>query len=240
MPFFVNECNRTGARRQHGSSIREVILVLVPVATVIVAVGVDNDKVVRVARHIRLESDLDRDRMIEVEAAMMRIKVVPVPHEQPAIERQPQFRAGRVRLRLDVHALHDVAVLAAAEAERVVERRQRPLRCQRMERIEEREPAAGLDLAARHDFDAGRNAIVVQLQLGDWRAAAVANHEIHDPQLQCLAAAIRDAKVAVHGLAVERSLQQRLRGHDSDLQGGGRSRGGQQESHHDKLRRQAR
>jgi hypothetical protein len=252
-PSSLNLHDRAVAGRQHGLGIREVILVLVAGAAITVACGIHHREVVRVASRICLEADLDRDRMIEVEPAMMRIEVVSVPDEQAAIERQPQLRARHIRLRFDVHLLHDVAALAAAEAERVVERCCRPLCGQRMERIEQRDAAARLDLAIRHDLDAGRDAVVVQLELGDQRTALVTNREVHDAQLESLAAAIGNAKVAVHCLPVQRSLQQRPRGHDGNLQGlsrlcrrhpmsnqGGRSRAGKEESLHDKLRRQAR
>jgi fucose permease len=77
--------------------------------------------------------------------------------------------------------------------------------------------AAGRELAVRNDLDAGRDAVVVELQLRDERPVAVAYREMNDSQLELLAAAIGDAKVAVHRLPVERSLQQRLGGYDRDL-----------------------
>ena len=66
--------------------------------------------------------------------------------------------------------------------------------------------------------DAGRDAVVVQLQLRNERPIAVAYGEIHDAQLELLVAAIGDAKVAVHRLPVQRPLQERLGRYDRDLQ----------------------
>jgi hypothetical protein len=117
-----------------------------------------------------------------------------------------------------VHALHDVGRVLDAEAERVVERRERPLRRQRVKRIEERELRARSELAVRDNGDAGLNAVVVELQPGDKRTAAIAHVEPHHPQLERLRAAVGDAEIAVHRLAVQRALQERLCRNDGDLQ----------------------
>ena len=78
-------------------------------------------------------------------------------------------------------------------------------------------PAATLRFG--NDFDAGLDAVVVQLRASRRARRSVADRELHDTQLERLAAAIGDAKVAVHRLPVQRSLQERLRGYDGDLQG---------------------
>jgi hypothetical protein len=87
-----------------------------------------------------------------------------------------------------------------------------------VKRIEQCQLRARSELAFRNNRDAGLNAVVVELQLCDQCTAAISHVELHHAQLERLRAPVGDAEIAVHRLAVQRALQQRLCRNDGDLQ----------------------